>query len=97
MLDGPLGAAQTAVIGAECRCSECGGHLGDLFLDGFLFVGSPAMFSGKRYCIDGAALTFAPSKDPEERVFGEGWVVGKRCIVSKGVLQEINAARSSWT
>eukprot|EP00320_Phaeocystis_rex_P014499 CAMPEP_0119058550 /NCGR_PEP_ID=MMETSP1178-20130426/2832_1 /TAXON_ID=33656 /ORGANISM="unid sp, Strain CCMP2000" /LENGTH=182 /DNA_ID=CAMNT_0007039493 /DNA_START=36 /DNA_END=581 /DNA_ORIENTATION=+ len=49
-----LGPAQTALLGAEARCGRCGGHLGDLFLDGFLWVGSPAFFSGNRYCINGA-------------------------------------------
>jgi peptide-methionine (R)-S-oxide reductase len=97
VLGGPGGVAQTAVLGAECRCGRCGGHLGDLFLDGFLFVGSQAMLSGKRYCIDGAALTFAPEGDPDNRVYGEGCVVGKRCIASKGTLEEITAARTSWT
>ena len=53
VVGGVGGAVQTAVVGAECRCGNCGGHLGDLFLDGFLFVGTKAMFSGKRYCIDG--------------------------------------------
>jgi peptide-methionine (R)-S-oxide reductase len=46
--------------GAELRCSTCGGHLGDVFQDGFLFVGTEAFKTGKRYCIDGAALVFYP-------------------------------------
>uniref|UniRef100_A0A7S1B4P0 MsrB domain-containing protein n=1 Tax=Corethron hystrix TaxID=216773 RepID=A0A7S1B4P0_9STRA len=48
------------LVGAELRCKTCGGHLGDVFNDGFLFVGSPAFTSGKWYCIDGAALVFQP-------------------------------------
>jgi peptide-methionine (R)-S-oxide reductase len=44
--------------GAELRCKTCGGHLGDVFQDGFLFVGTEAFKTGKRYCIDGAALVF---------------------------------------
>jgi len=46
--------------GAELRCQTCGGHLGDVFNDGFLFVGTEAAVTGKRYCIDGAALVFYP-------------------------------------
>lgn len=47
--------------GAELRCASCGGHLGDVFQDGFLFVGTPAFATGQRYCIDGGALVFIPS------------------------------------
>lgn len=49
------------LVGAELRCGTCGGHLGDVFNDGFLFVGTPAFTSGKRYCIDGAAIVFQPA------------------------------------
>jgi len=53
------------LVGAELRCATCGGHLGDVFADGFLFPGTPAFTSGKRYCIDGAALVFQPANgDP---------------------------------
>lgn len=54
----------------EVRCSRCGGHLGDVFFDGFLFVTTPAFFSGKRYCIDGAALIFRP-KDGTDSINGD--------------------------
>jgi peptide-methionine (R)-S-oxide reductase len=59
---------QYQLAGAEVRCHSCGGHLGDVFADGFLFVGTPAAITGKRYCIDGAALLFAPreQKSTEE-------------------------------
>lgn len=77
----PLSAVQvmdsnpmaTALLGVECRCGDCGGHLGDVFLDGFLFPGTPAFATGKRYCIDGAALVFQP-KDGGKPVLGEGRV-----------------------
>jgi peptide-methionine (R)-S-oxide reductase len=49
---------QQALLGTEVRCGICGGHLGDVFADGFLFPGTPAALTGKRYCIDGAALFF---------------------------------------
>mmetsp|Transcript_27989 Transcript_27989/g.59087 ORF Transcript_27989/g.59087 Transcript_27989/m.59087 type:complete len:263 (+) Transcript_27989:186-974(+) len=51
---------QYQLAGAEVRCQTCGGHLGDVFADGFLFPGTPAFVTGKRYCIDGAALLFVP-------------------------------------
>lgn len=57
---------QANLAGAELRCATCGGHLGDVFTDGFLFVGTPAFSSGKRYCIDGAALVFQPSNGDAE-------------------------------
>ena len=61
---------QFQLAGAELRCQTCGGHLGDVFADGYLFPGTPAMATGKRYCIDGAALVFAPS-DGGEKVRGD--------------------------
>jgi peptide methionine sulfoxide reductase MsrB len=59
------------LVGAELRCAICGGHLGDVFADGFLFVGTPAFSSGKRYCIDGAALIFQPAQAGEPDVRGD--------------------------
>mmetsp|Transcript_18582 Transcript_18582/g.28687 ORF Transcript_18582/g.28687 Transcript_18582/m.28687 type:complete len:256 (+) Transcript_18582:47-814(+) len=52
---------QYQLAGAEVRCRTCGGHLGDVFADGFLFPGTPAFATGKRYCIDGGALIFVPN------------------------------------
>jgi peptide-methionine (R)-S-oxide reductase len=49
------------LAGAEVRCRTCGGHLGDVFNDGFLFVGTEAARTGKRFCIDGAALLLYPT------------------------------------
>ena len=67
-----VNALQKAALGAECRCARCGGHLGDVFLDGFLFPGTPAFATGKRYCMDGTSLAFEPSGAPEgTRVSGE--------------------------
>jgi len=60
-----------ALLGAELRCARCGGHLGDVFSDGKLFLGTRAFETGKRYCIDGAALVFYP-EDGSVAVRGEG-------------------------
>lgn len=56
-----VSAFQMNLFGAEVRCIDCGGHLGDLFLDGDVYSNTPAFKTGKRYCIDGAAMVFYPS------------------------------------
>jgi len=58
--------------GKEVRCGTCGGHLGDLFNDGWVYVGTPAFETGSRYCIDGAALVFKPTSGGEgEDIYGD--------------------------
>jgi len=41
-------------VRTECHCSRCGSHLGHIFDDG------PEP-TGKRHCLNGVSLTFAPS------------------------------------
>lgn len=51
-VDYKIGFART-----ELKCGVCGGHLGHMFNDG------PRATTGKRHCINSAALTFIPSQN----------------------------------
>ena len=68
------------LIGSEVRCINCGGHLGDVYNDGNKFPNTLAEISGKRFCINGAALVFVPSETNAKPVIGDGLSQRKKLL-----------------
>jgi peptide-methionine (R)-S-oxide reductase len=56
----PPVVASVLGAGSEIKCRTCRGHVGEVFYDGASYPGTPAALSGRRYCVDGAALVFYP-------------------------------------
>ena len=57
--------SKAIVTTREVRCSTCGGHLGHVFDDGFLYPFTTAFETNNRFCINGAALVFVPSSSSQ--------------------------------
>ncbi|VEU35445.1 unnamed protein product [Pseudo-nitzschia multistriata] len=85
-----LDPIRATLDGREVRCGTCGGHLGDVFNDGWVYPGTMAFSTGKRYCIDGAALVFKPSGGSEA-----DWIYGDQPPPNKVIRYEQSMYRDA--
>lgn len=84
----------SGLLSSEVRCGRCGGHLGDVFSDGARFPGTRAAETGKRFCIDGAALVFVPSDEASGPLAGDG-LTGRARLLPTGPRSTASTSRDA--